>query len=243
VTFEKGQTEKTLTRTASLAIAPEADPYLAVGFVTSKPNAVAAPETRFDIARSVPLTIIEVSVTVQPRTANCRPHAFGFAAILAAPTRNVGGEVRYSWWFRTGGSQPGSVIFAPGQTTQTVVAAQAYNIQRSMALLSASAGADAERASAAQLATSQATASPTSRREPAPSPTLAPQPDGDVTAMAVGWPWRCVWRLLRDVAKCHLGRRLGDSILLKAPFEQDDDSWLRLDCLAGVMYAAVVGAR
>src|SRR5689334_9035416 len=54
-TFEKGQTTKTLTHTISFDIAPEADPYLAVDFTTSQPNVVAAPETRFDIACSVPL--------------------------------------------------------------------------------------------------------------------------------------------------------------------------------------------
>jgi hypothetical protein len=166
IAFEKGQTAKTLSRTVSLDIAPEADPYLAVGFVTLQPNVVAAPETRFAIACSVPLTITEVSVTIQPWTANCGPHAFGFAALLTAPAHNVGGEVRYSWWFRHGESSAGRVIFAPGQTTQTVVASQTYNIQRSALAVSGPAASGSARA----IATPRATPSPT----PAPKPTATP---------------------------------------------------------------------
>ena len=131
ITFEKGETAKTLTRAIAFDIVPEADPYLAVAFATTQPNVVAAPETRFDISCSVPLTITAVDVTMQPWTAGCGPHAFGFAAVLTAPAHNAGGEARYVWRFGTGTPQSGKVMFAPGQTTQTVVVSQTYNIQRS----------------------------------------------------------------------------------------------------------------
>src|SRR5262249_49483069 len=149
MTFEKGEAAKTLTRSISYDIVPEADPYLAVAFTTTQPNVVAAPETRFDVFCSVPLTITAVSVTMQPWTANCGPHAFGFAAVLTAPAHNVGGEARYIWRFGTGAPQSGKVVFAPGQTTQTVVVSQTYNIQRS-ALMASGTGmaADARRTAA-----------------------------------------------------------------------------------------------
>lgn len=186
ITFEKGQTAKTLSRTLSFAIAPEADPYLTVAFVTSQPNAVAAPETRFDIACSVPLTITDVNVTMQPWTANCGPHAFGFAAVLTAPAHNIGGEVRYSWWFRHGGSTAGSVVFAPGQTTQTVVASQTYNIQRSALAASAATTPGAAQAGVARVATLKGTPGPTPG--PTPSPTPSPPPAPKPTPTPLPWP-------------------------------------------------------
>jgi hypothetical protein len=180
IAFEKGETAKTLSRTVSFDIAPEADPYLSVGFVTAQPNVVTAPETRFAMACTVPLTITEVNVSVQPLTANCGPHAFGFDAVLTAPAHNVGGVVRYSWWFRHGGSTSGTVVFAPGQTTQTVVASQTYNIQRSA--LAGSPASDTSSASA--MATDGARVIATPMVTPTPSPTPAPKP----TATLLPWP-------------------------------------------------------
>jgi hypothetical protein len=178
ITFEKGEVAKTLTRAISYDIVPEADPYLAVAFATTQPNVVAAPETRFDVSCSVPLRITDVSVTMQPWTANCGPHAFGFAAVLTAPAHNVGGEARYIWRFGTGAPQSGKVIFAPGQTTQTVVASQTYNIQRS-ALVAPGTGigtgmaADAGRTATAPQAPK---ATPTPSPTPDPKPTQPPSP-------------------------------------------------------------------
>jgi hypothetical protein len=171
ITFEKGEVAKTLTRAISYDIVPEADPYLAVAFATTQPNVVAAPEMHFDISCSVPLTITAVDVTMQPWTANCGPHAFGFAAVLTAPAHNVGGEARYVWRFGTGTPQSGKIIFAPGQTTQTVVVSQTYNIQRG-ALLAPETGiaADAEHLAAAPKTT------PTPSPTPAPNPTQPPSP-------------------------------------------------------------------
>ena len=165
IAFEKGETTKTLTRAIAFDIIPEADPYLAVAFATTQPNVVAAPETRFDISCSVPLTITDVNVSMQPWTANCGLHAFGFTALLTAPAHNAGGEARYVWRFGAGASQSGKVVFAPGQTTQTVVVSQTYNIQRS------------------PLATSETGMVPDGRRmaeapnaTPGPSPTPVPKP-------------------------------------------------------------------
>ncbi len=174
ITFEKGETAKTLTRAIAFDIVPEADPYLAVAFATMQPNVVAAPETRFDISCSVPLTITAVDVTMQPWTAGCGPHAFGFAAVLTAPAHNVGGEARYVWRFGTGTPQSGKVIFAPGQTTQTVVVSQTYNIQRS-ALVAPGTGmaSDVDRTAAAPEAPK---ATPTPSPTPVPNPTQPPSP-------------------------------------------------------------------
>jgi hypothetical protein len=174
ITFEKGEIAKTVTRAISYDIVPEADPYLAVAFATTQPNVVAASETRFDVSCSVPLMITAVDVTMQPWTANCGPHAFGFAAVLTAPAHNVGGEARYVWRFGTGAPQSGKVIFAPGQTTQTVVVSQTYNIQRS-ALVAPGTGmaADTGRTAAAPAAPK---ATPTPSPTPGPKPTQPPSP-------------------------------------------------------------------
>ena len=165
ITFEKGETAKTLTRAISFDIVPEADPYLAVAFATTQPNIVAAPETRFDISCSVPLTITSVDVTMQPWTANCGPHAFGFAAVLTAPAHNVGGEARFVWRFGASASQSGKVMFAPGQTTQTVVVSQTYNIQRSPLA-----------ASSVGMAPYMKRIAETPKATPGPSPTPVPKP-------------------------------------------------------------------
>jgi hypothetical protein len=171
ITFEKGETAKTLTRAIAFDIVPEADPYLAVAFATTQPNVVAAPETRFDISCSVPLTITAVDVTMQPWTAGCGPHAFGFAAVLTAPAHNAGGEARYVWRFGTGTPQSGKVMFAPGQTTQTVVVSQTYNIQRSP-LTTSGAGM----ASDVRSTTEAPTATPGPSPTPVPNPTQPPSP-------------------------------------------------------------------
>jgi hypothetical protein len=171
ITFEKGQTARTITRSLSFDIAPEADPYLAVSFATVQPNVIAAPETRFDISCSVPLTITDVNVTMQPWTANCGPHAFGFAAVLTAPAHNVGGEARYVWRFGASASQSGKVTFAPGQTTQTVVVSQTYNIQRSPLAASGT-----SMTSDASLSAEMPNATPTPSPTPAPKPTPPPSP-------------------------------------------------------------------
>jgi hypothetical protein len=173
VAFEKGQTSKTISRVVSFAISPDADRYLGVAFATSQPNAVAAPEARFEISCSVPLSITDVSVSVQPWTSGCGPHAFGFAAVLTAPANNAGGEVRYSWWFHTGGSVSGTVVFAPGQTTQTVTTAQTYNIQRRASASSSAAPADLL---AARAASNLAPPSPTPGPKPSPTPGPRPTP-------------------------------------------------------------------
>lgn len=173
ITFEKGQTARTLRRSVAFDIVPEADPYLAVAFATTQPNVVAAPETRFDVSCSVPLTITAVDVTMQPWTANCGPHAFGFAAVLTAPAHNTGGEARYVWRFGAGASQSGKVMFAPGQTTQTVVVSQTYNIQRRpLAVSEIGTASDVRRSAEAPSAT------------PTPSPTPAPKS----TATPAPWP-------------------------------------------------------
>jgi hypothetical protein len=173
MTFEKGEIAKTLTRAISFDIVPEADPYVAVAFATTQPNVVAAQETRFDVSCSVPLTITAVDVTMQPWTAGCGPHAFGFAAVLTAPAHNVGGEARYVWRFGTGAPQSGKVIFAPGQITQTVAASQTYNIQRSaLAAPGTEMASDAERTDAER--TTAASEAP--KATPAPSPTSVPNP-------------------------------------------------------------------
>jgi hypothetical protein len=172
--FAKGETTKTLTRAIAFDIIPEADPYLEVAFATTQPNVVVAPETRFDVSCNVPLTITAVDVTMQPWTADCGPHAFGFAAVLTAPAHNVGGEARYIWRFGTGAAQSGKVIFAPGQTTQTVVVSQTYNIQRS-ALVAPGTGmaTDTGRTAAAPAAPK---ATPTPSPTPDPKPTQPPSP-------------------------------------------------------------------
>lgn len=171
ITFEKGEIAKTLTRAIAFDIVPEADPYLAVAFATTQPNVVAAPETRFDISCSVPLTITAVDVTMQPWTAGCGPHAFGFAAVLTAPAHNAGGEARYVWRFGTGTPQSGKVMFALGQTTQTVVVSQTYNIQRSP-LTTSGAGM----ASDVRSTTEAPTATPGPSPTPVPNPTQPPSP-------------------------------------------------------------------
>jgi hypothetical protein len=168
VTFEKGQTSKTLSRTVSFDIVPEADPYLTVAFATSQPNVVSSPEARFDISCVVPLTITDVSVTMQPWTATCGPHAFGFAAVLTAPAHNAGGEVSYVWRFGVGAPQSGSVMFAPGQTTQTVIASQTYNVQRNARMASSA---------APSAATPSATPNPTHTPTPEPTQTALPWPN------------------------------------------------------------------
>jgi hypothetical protein len=171
IAFAKGETAKTLTRAIAFDIIPEADPYLAIAFATTQPNIVAAPETRFDISCSVPLTITAVDVTMQPWTAGCGPHAFGFAAVLTAPAHNAGGEARYVWRFGTGAPQSGKVMFAPGQTTQTVVVSQTYNIQRSPLTTSgAGMASDVGRTTAAPKTT------PTPSPTPVPNPTQPPSP-------------------------------------------------------------------
>jgi hypothetical protein len=171
ITFAKGETAKTLTLAIAFDIIPEADPYLAVAFATTQPNVVAAPEMRFDISCSVPLTITAVDVTMQPWTAGCGPHAFGFAAVLTAPAHNAGGEARYVWRFGTGTPQSGKVMFAPGQTTQTVVVSQTYNIQRS-SLTTSGAGM----ASDVRRTTETPKTTPTPNPTPVPNPTQPPSP-------------------------------------------------------------------
>jgi hypothetical protein len=173
IAFEKGETAKSLTRAISFDIIPEADPYLAVAFATLQPNVVAAPETRFDISCNVPLTITAVDLTMQPWTANCGPHAFGFAAVLTAPAHNVGGEAHYVWRFGASASQLGKVVFAPGQTTQTVVVSQTYNIQRS-----------ALAASSPQMAPNVQRVGETPKATPGPNPTPVPIP----TQPSSPWP-------------------------------------------------------
>jgi hypothetical protein len=165
IAFAKGETAKTLTRAIAFDIIPEADPYLAVAFATTQPNVVAAPETRFDISCSVPLTITAVDVTMQPWIANCGPHAFGFTAVLTAPAHNAGGEARYVWRFGASASQSGKVMFAPGQTTQTVVVSQTYNIQHSRLA-----------ASGVVMASDVRRTAETPKATPGPSPTPVPNP-------------------------------------------------------------------
>jgi hypothetical protein len=173
ITFEKGETTKTLTRAIAFDIIPEADPYLAVAFATTQPNVVAAPETRFDISCSVPLTITDVNVSMQPWTANCGLHAFGFTALLTAPAHNAGGEARYVWRFGAGASQSGKVVFAPGQTTQTVVVSQTYYIQRSPLTASSTASSTA---SGVGMASDVRSTAETPKATPGPSPTPLPSP-------------------------------------------------------------------
>jgi hypothetical protein len=176
VTFEKGEIAKMIIRAISFDIVPEADPYLAVAFATTQPNVVAAPETRFDVSCSVPLTITAVDVTMQPWTATCGPHAFGFAAVLTAPAHNVGGEARYVWRFGIGAPQSGHVIFAPGQTTQSVVASQTYNIERSALVAPGTRmPPDAGRTNA-------------SPEAPRATPTPSPAPDSNPTQSPSPWP-------------------------------------------------------
>jgi hypothetical protein len=174
IAFAKGETAKTLTRAIAFDIIPEADPYLAVAFATTQPNVVAAPEMHFDISCSMPLTITAVDVTMQPWTAGCGPHAFGFAAVLTAPARNAGGEARYVWRFGTGAPQSGKVMFAPGQTTQTVVVSQTYNIQRSP--LTTSGAGMASDAGHTTAAPETPKTTPTPSPTPIPNPTQPPSP-------------------------------------------------------------------
>ena len=137
---------------------------------------MAAPETRIDVSCSVPLKITDVSATMQPWMANCGPHAFEFAAVLTAPAHNVDGEAQYVWRFGRGAPQLEKVVFAPVQTTQTIVVSQTYNILWG-ALMSPGTGmaADAER-------TAVAPAAP--KATPTPSPTPEPKP----TQPPSSWP-------------------------------------------------------
>ena len=175
IAFDKGETAKTLTRALAFDIIPEADPYLAVTFATTQPNVVAAPETHFDISCTVPLTITDVNVSMQPWTANCGPHAFGFTALLTAPAHNTGGEARYVWRFGASASQSGKVVFAPGQTTQTVVVSQTYYIQRSP-LRASSTASGVGMASDVRTAAKAPNATPTPSPTPVPKPTQPPSP-------------------------------------------------------------------
>ncbi len=129
VTLAPGETSATVTRSLDYAIPPDAGPELRASIAITTPNAVSSPDAVFAIGCTVPFRITDVRVTMQPWTARCGPHTFGWAAVITAPTNNAGGTVRYTWQFTVGGSESGTITFAPGQITQVVTASRSYNIR------------------------------------------------------------------------------------------------------------------